>query len=561
MNRPPSNQILPMKIRIAGLTDQGMVRDHNEDDYRIAFDLTRALWGHSPEEGVFLGSKGALMVVADGMGGAAAGEVASRIAVEEVKSYFSQLQLPDILHRDAIYRILERAFSQVHDVLLHETEKNEGLAGMGTTLTIGWFLWNQIYVAWVGDSRAYLYNRDGIVKTNEPKYRYCTENLQILTDDHSLVWERVIQSDGKYTPEDARLAPDSNVILRCLGHDFDFKPPQCIGPIELRKGDQVLLCTDGLNGMISDTAIDNLLNSAGTGSDLCSRLIDAANRAGGKDNITVIHAEIVDLEQANSKAVSPTNIRSEIVENTVDKVNSKRKNVKYRWILFFIVMNIIAVSCFIYFYLNQSKVSSSSKIGMGILEMTDSIPSDTSDSMPSNFRTSSKVLRHKMQNLNSSENKNNINSNDFAPIDTANESITSPPASPNPEISPNAQQEYKFKPYKRDSIRRSVFLSSKEVSYKTPLKCKINNINNRLKMLVERKNYDGKIMYKPHKEPGYPFFACNEDDIELDLGGNYLGKMNIEYKMTNGLSNEIFIEKIVLDDIAVEKVRKLLKAN
>ncbi|MBK9630344.1 MAG: protein phosphatase 2C domain-containing protein [Saprospiraceae bacterium] len=123
MSIPPSYPPLPIRIRVAGQTDQGRVREHNEDDYRISFDLDQQLWGHSPEDGVLLASKGALMVVADGMGGAAAGEVASRIAVEEVKSFFTLLQLPEILTRENIYKILEQAFVKVHEALLIETEK------------------------------------------------------------------------------------------------------------------------------------------------------------------------------------------------------------------------------------------------------------------------------------------------------------------------------------------------------------------------------------------------------------------------------------------------------
>ncbi|MBK8641358.1 MAG: serine/threonine-protein phosphatase [Saprospiraceae bacterium] len=145
-------------FQVYGLTDIGCVRDHNEDDYRICYDLSENMWGHSPGEGYPLGAKGALLVLADGMGGAEAGEVASRIAVEGVRQYFTLTAIEAQISEEEVRKHLNAAFNKVYEALSIQASQNISLARMGTTLTVAWIFHDIVYLAWVGDSRAYLYN-------------------------------------------------------------------------------------------------------------------------------------------------------------------------------------------------------------------------------------------------------------------------------------------------------------------------------------------------------------------------------------------------------------------
>jgi len=202
-----------------------------------------------------------LFVVADGMGGAQAGEVASRLAVEE----FHQA-LPD--EGSAEQRLTDRiraANRRIYDLSRTEHEH----AGMGTTLTAAYLDNDQLAVAHVGDSRAYIF-RDG--------------ELARLTQDHSLVEELVRQ--GKLTEEQAAEHPQRSIITRALGIEGDVEVDTRTYP--MRAGDVVLLCSDGLTSMIGEEQILRILGGEPSLDRAGERLIDAANDAGGRDNITVV---------------------------------------------------------------------------------------------------------------------------------------------------------------------------------------------------------------------------------------------------------------------------------
>ena len=250
------------RIEVAGATHVGMRRAHNEDNLLLL-----------EEQQVY--------VVADGMGGHASGEVASQIAVEEMASFYLRTHRD----RDATwpYRMdgsrdyeenrlamaVRLANLRIHE-LAHTEQRYQK---MGTTLVAMAFCGGEVLVAHVGDSRAYRL-RQGV--------------LTQLTEDHSLLNDYI--RSKKLTPEEIERFPHKNVIVRALGMAEDVK-------VDLRReaispGDQYLLCSDGLSGMLQDPAIAHLMGSAQNLSDAVQRLIDAANQAGGQDNVTAVVAGI-----------------------------------------------------------------------------------------------------------------------------------------------------------------------------------------------------------------------------------------------------------------------------
>ena len=219
-----------------------------------------------------------LFVVADGMGGAQAGEVASRIAVETFQQGLGADGSPE-----------ERLAERVHaaNAQIYERSREEtGREGMGTTLTAAYLDDSQLAIAHVGDSRAYLF-RDG--------------ELSRLTQDHSLVNELVQR--GKLTEAEAEEHPQRSIITRALGPEPDVEVDTLTYPV--RAGDVVLLCSDGLTSMVSEDQVAAILRSATGLEAAATALIAAANQAGGRDNITVVlfRVEEVGGEDANAAPI------------------------------------------------------------------------------------------------------------------------------------------------------------------------------------------------------------------------------------------------------------------
>jgi protein phosphatase len=210
-----------------------------------------------------------VFVVADGMGGAQAGEVASRIAVEAFAQGLPGSGTPE---QRLVTRVQE-ANRRIFDVSRAERER----AGMGTTLTAAYLDDSNLTIAHVGDSRAYLF-RDGA--------------LQRLTQDHSLVDELVRR--GKLTEEQAAEHPQRSIITRALGPEPDVEVDTWTYPV--RAGDVLLLCSDGLTSMVSEERVEEILASSDTLSATAQALIDEANAAGGRDNITVVLFRIEEVE-------------------------------------------------------------------------------------------------------------------------------------------------------------------------------------------------------------------------------------------------------------------------
>lgn len=229
-------------VELAELSDTGRVRRHNED---------RSL-GRPP-----------VIAVADGMGGAKAGEVAAQLAVEEVKRLTEPIAVGDV--REAV----GRANAEIRRMASEDPDKS----GMGTTFTAALLEDGRLDVVHVGDSRAYLW-RD--------------ERLRQLTEDHSVVAELVRR--GSISPEDAEHHPHRNVITRALGAEADVVADTFSE--YLRDGDVVLLCSDGLSSYVAEGDIAEALAASVTLADAARALVERANRAGGTDNVTVVLARV-----------------------------------------------------------------------------------------------------------------------------------------------------------------------------------------------------------------------------------------------------------------------------
>ena len=262
-----------MNIKISAVTDVGIERTNNEDAVLICPDLERQNWGEIESTSYYaLGKYGAMLVVADGMGGANAGEIASSIAIDTVKNYFSPKKLSEnIISEKTAYSLLLDAIKLSNKAIMEHVETDSDSIGLGTTIIITWIINDKAYIAWCGDSRGYCYNQ--------------TYGLQRLTKDHSYVQELV--DKGEITPKQAFNHPDSNIITKCLG-DIDTVTEPDIITYQLKDGDLLLSCSDGLCGYCDDKSIEKIFLNNFDNLSLCKdNLLKLAMNAGGQDNITI----------------------------------------------------------------------------------------------------------------------------------------------------------------------------------------------------------------------------------------------------------------------------------
>jgi serine/threonine protein phosphatase PrpC len=251
-----------LRVRFAGETNVGMKREHNEDSF-------------------FLPKSERLAIVADGMGGHASGEVASRMAVDTIVSYFQDStgereitwpfkvdngQKPDI---NRLVTGIKLANLKIHD----EAQRNPNCRGMGTTLVSTVFAEEAMIIGHVGDSRIYRL-REGL--------------FDQLTEDHSLLNDYIKMKN--LTPDEIAAFPHKNVIVRALGMKATVDVDVIVE--QPRLGDVFLLCSDGLSGMVTDAEIADVVANEGDLNRLCDRLIEMANAAGGVDNVTVVAVRV-----------------------------------------------------------------------------------------------------------------------------------------------------------------------------------------------------------------------------------------------------------------------------
>jgi PPM family protein phosphatase len=247
-------------------TDTGRQRRGNEDAY----------FARSP-----------LFAVADGMGGAQAGEVASHLAVEILEQ-----GLPE--GGGSVEERMRTRVAEANTAINERSQSDQQLAGMGTTLTMAYVGEDEVHVVHVGDSRMYRL-RDG--------------TFERLTDDHTLV-EELVRS-GKLTPEEADHHPQRSIITRALGPEAGVQADSFTWPA--RAGDVYLICSDGLTGMISEEQVGELLARAPSLATAGRALIDAANAAGGRDNITVVLFRLEDVHEAGNAASADATSEHEAV--------------------------------------------------------------------------------------------------------------------------------------------------------------------------------------------------------------------------------------------------------
>lgn len=255
-----------VQLTVHARTDVGRVRDHNEDAFAVC-DLATGAALATPVASLDVREQGVLMVVADGMGGHAAGEVASALVVESLRKALSEVP-PD---HGPLQRLLDAAVRRVNQEVFRKAQSVER-KGMGATLTAVLVHDAEAWVAEVGDSRAYLL-RGG--------------TLRQVTKDQSYV--QVLLDAGVLTPAQARTSPQKNIILQAMG--LEESVTVSLGRIALRRGDRFLLCSDGLWGKLEDTELrDQLADERFAGAP--ARMVDLANERGAEDNVTAVVAEV-----------------------------------------------------------------------------------------------------------------------------------------------------------------------------------------------------------------------------------------------------------------------------
>jgi serine/threonine protein phosphatase PrpC len=258
---PKKSHLEPPQLIVGCAQSVGRQRDHNED---ALFTLTTTLtsdYGNVPF---------GLYIVADGMGGHQHGEVASGIAIRVVagmvvrKLYTTLLSLKHSPPEQSLLEIMQEGVLEAHRTITRQ------VPGGGTTMTAVLILGNQMTVAHVGDSRAYAISQN--------------DAMTVLTRDHSLV-KRLVEL-GRITTDEAAIHPQKNVLYRALGQGEPFDPD--LNTMQLPDSGYILLCSDGLWGVVPDEDIHRLVLDAQNPEDACTKLVDAANDAGGPDNITAI---------------------------------------------------------------------------------------------------------------------------------------------------------------------------------------------------------------------------------------------------------------------------------
>ena len=262
----------PVIVEVFGRTDVGMARDHNEDSFLVANLTTREVSLQPEVRSHELGIRGTLFMVADGMGGAAAGELASEMATETVAGHMIEAWGNDqeATEQRFAYRLkeaVEIANSRIYEYARAHPENR----GMGTTTTAAGCLGGALFLTQIGDSRGYLIRQGKIAQ---------------ITKDQSLM-QRLVDA-GELTEEEAAVSERRNIILQALGPDPTVKVD--LTRQELSKGDTLVMCSDGLSGLVRNEDILRIVTAAPDLVGACKDLIDLANSRGGPDNITCIVA-------------------------------------------------------------------------------------------------------------------------------------------------------------------------------------------------------------------------------------------------------------------------------
>ena len=260
-----------IKLAVAAKTDVGKVRTNNEDAYVVA-DLNRGDRATAEKPTDFdVQARGVLLAVSDGMGGEQAGEVASALVVETMRKALTD-SAPDTEEgKTAITRIIEAAVTKANEEVF-AAAKDPNKRGMGATLTAVFVNGPAAYIAEIGDSRAYLLRG---------------RRMRQMTKDQSFV--QLLLDSGAITEEEAQNYPHKNIILQAIGQQKNLNI--AVGKLGLRRGDRLLLCSDGLSNKVTPEEMRDIVTASKSIDEACAKLIDMANDRGGDDNATVVLAE------------------------------------------------------------------------------------------------------------------------------------------------------------------------------------------------------------------------------------------------------------------------------
>src|SRR5262245_8488456 len=282
-----------INLALYAQTDVGMVRSGNEDNFLILDLSTGKSWTASEREPKELltytqGYYGSLLAVSDGMGGALAGEVASRLAVDTVRDRMLQLQAHDRYSKIPFHERLRVSIEQANILIHGESQTNPAHKGLGATFTAVATQGNQIFFAQVGDSRAYLIRQGKIFR---------------ITKEQSLVQQLI--DAGQITEEEAETHSYRNVILQALGAHNNVNVE--VSSLPLCQLDTLVICSDGLSGKIHHEEIEQVVHEASDFKSACQTLIDLANERGREDNITVVIAQFsgTGLWESSSDPIDP----------------------------------------------------------------------------------------------------------------------------------------------------------------------------------------------------------------------------------------------------------------
>ena len=241
------------RLELFGRTDTGKVRPHNEDSFALLPDQN-------------------LMMVADGMGGHNAGEVASQRAIESMISLLSQGALKNAgNNREEILHTMIQSLHRTNEAVINMGRENEKHSGMGCTFIAGYVRRNTLYTCHVGDVRGYIANHTG---------------LRQITTDHTYAaqFEKRKKEDVHF--DDTIKMPGRNIVSRAVGFPFS-EDPECHS-LPVKRGDRIILCSDGLWTMVDHRRMEEIISEAETPEHACDTFIDEANQAGGRDNITAV---------------------------------------------------------------------------------------------------------------------------------------------------------------------------------------------------------------------------------------------------------------------------------
>jgi len=271
-----------MKIKIVATTDTGKERTNNEDAFIICPDLLQQDWAQNETPSYIPCSKyGSILVVADGMGGANAGEVASEIATKSIRNSLSKTAIEKGLNSNDIDEVIKNCIKSADEAINKRIWDDPDTSGMGTTVVVCWIIDDVAHIGWCGDSRCYVYNP--------------LSGIKQLTKDHSLVQELV--DKGEILEKEAFIHPDNNVITRGLG-DVDSQSVPEIVNYPVSRNDIFLLCSDGLCGYCTNKDIEKTLEKNSIDIMKCrDELMKLALDAGGYDNICIALASIIGDEQ------------------------------------------------------------------------------------------------------------------------------------------------------------------------------------------------------------------------------------------------------------------------